>query len=174
MMMEKIDSNLLGGFAVNSKKKQLKIILIVFFIDILIVFFCNFLNTILFNRNDIPVNNSSSFFMRYGICWGIIMIILIGPLIEEVTFRLGLSFRKKDVIISMMFLLLYISKLLIKDNYWLFIPVVIAGILLLFLFAKFTTQKFYLNIKKNRGFYILISSVLFTIIHLFSYNKIEI
>lgn len=167
--------NLFRESKVYSGKKQLQIILIVFFIDILIVLFCNFLNTILFDQNNIPLNNSSLFLSRYGIYWGMLIIILIGPFIEELTFRLGFSFRKTDVIISIAFLLLYVSKLLIKkNNELLFIPIVIIAILLSFLLAKFTTQRFYSNMNENRIFYIISFSLLFAIIHIFSFNKIEI
>lgn len=48
--------------------------------------------------------------------WSILFVVLIGPIMEELAFRLGFSFRKKDVLIGIFFLSLYAISLQLSHH----------------------------------------------------------
>jgi membrane protease YdiL (CAAX protease family) len=116
-----------------------------------------------------------SVFHKYGYLIGAIYICLIGPVFEEVIFRFGLSFKKRHVLISVFIALTYFTAGFIHFKYpQIKILLVIAEAIITWtLMIVFVENNDLVITNKRKVVYIIISSCLFGLIHVFNYRPID-
>jgi hypothetical protein len=116
-----------------------------------------------------------SVFHKYGYLIGAIYICLIGPVFEEVIFRFGLSFKKRQVLIFVFIALTYFTAGFIHfQNPQIKLLLVIAEAIIIWtLMIVFVENNDLLITNKRKVVYIIISSCLFGLIHLFNYRPID-
>jgi hypothetical protein len=168
-------SDLLGFTKINGGKKgKIQLFLVVSFVDILVTFLCGIIIIKLFDVNKLPVSPVSSL-LECSVYKQIILIVLIGPFVEEMIFRKGLSFKKSDVIISMLFVIPFFLRKMIWGNYYLIVLTILSVLFLCFYLMRFTTQSNYSNMKEKYGSLIITISLLaFTWLHFVDFNIIEV
>lgn len=103
-----------------------------------------------------------------------LLIAVVMPLIEEGAFRLGLSFKKKDVIIALPLLSLYLFSLMfslfgISDTIIrISLPIIMLTI---FITCLKIPETFFQSLKEKKGTLIIyISTILFALIHITNYQ----
>lgn len=111
---------------------------------------------------------------QFGTALLIFLVIPFQPLLEEMAFRLGLSFNKRDILISIYTLLLFGLGSLHGGINKISLPLLIVygaiGILLFVLYKKGELQ-FFANIRENaKNIIILIYIVVFAFMHIFNFN----
>ncbi|RMZ58992.1 CPBP family intramembrane metalloprotease [Chryseobacterium nematophagum] len=104
--------------------------------------------------------------------------VLLGPILEEILFRLWLVYSKVNLSITITCLLLWISALAF-DIYWFdtiklviyyILSFIVLFTLFFFLFKKYESEKLINFWKKNQKVFITISSILFGVIHIWNYT----
>ena len=97
---------------------------------------------------------------------------VIAPLIEEIVFRLGLSFKKWQVGVALAFIPIFIGWSNIKSITWISGIIYIAAMAIIYLAVmKFTTQEFWSRLKDNRMVAAMwITSIAFGLVHLNAFS----
>jgi hypothetical protein len=104
----------------------------------------------------------------------LLMVGVIAPIVEECMFRLSLSFKKRDIILSVAVILGVIIYNFFDNNYIILSIIVLFGLFGLYLVAQLK-QDVFNKMKDLCGKYILYFSILlFTIAHLTNFGNFEI
>ncbi|MGM9506326.1 CPBP family glutamic-type intramembrane protease [Larkinella sp. GY13] len=122
-------------------------------------------NSILENHHE-----SSSLLEEYGVIIGAIIVTLIGPLIEEISFRLILNPTKKNIIISSTIFFFLIS----GPVWYLSTFPTIRLLICFFIFIFFYTFSDFFNdklLRLNKFFLLAISSFGFALFHIFNFSN---
>lgn len=104
--------------------------------------------------------------------------VLLGPLLEEIVFRLWLIYDKINISISVTYFLLWVSAKVFGVHWFSTISFILVFVLLFiliftalfFLLKKYENQKLFDFWKKNQKVFIIISSILFAAIHIGNYT----
>lgn len=117
-----------------------------------------------------------SFLAKYGYWKAILYVSLIGPIIEEIIFRLPLSFKSKHIAIAFGFALVLLAKIIPGlGNQNLTINILARAALFAvgyFALLKSLPQNTALNKKTQKGF-ILASIIVFGLLHTFNYAPFQ-
>lgn len=107
--------------------------------------------------------------------WSLATVGIIAPLIEELVFRVGLSFKKWQVALGLVFIPIFICWANIKTVTWISgaIYILIAAAIY-FAVSKFTTEEYWKKLKENRLVAAMwITSIAFGLVHLFAFSFIS-
>lgn len=101
---------------------------------------------------------------------------IIAPLIEETLFRLGLSFKKWQVALSLAFIPIFIGWSDVKTLTWISGSLyILSAVLVYFAVNRFTSQEFWSRLKENRMVASMwITSIAFGLVHLHAFNFISL
>ena len=109
--------------------------------------------------------------MEHGVWRELAMIMIVAPLLEECAFRLGLSFRKRDVATSLGALTLFLVSRIAGSWLWAAVPAVAVTAAVQFA----STDEFWLNLKdKWLKPAAVASAVLFGLAHLFAMQGLSL
>jgi len=101
-------------------------------------------------------------------------VIFIGPVLEEIYFRLLLRINKKNLIIFSINNLFVIAFFIYNKYYFIAGILVFINILMLFLLRFITLKVVKSFLENNFNYYFYISAVLFGILHIFNFNVLSI
>ena len=131
--------------------------------------------TLLLEKNGIEIVNLASpenLYARFG-KYTLLIVGLIVPIVEECMFRLPLSFKKRDILLSIVAILGYIV-LFIDSSFFILSAIVLCGGLVFYLLAR-QKQEGFDKVKGLYGKYILyFSIILFAVAHLTNFESFEI
>ncbi|RLJ33459.1 CAAX prenyl protease-like protein [Chryseobacterium sp. 7] len=104
--------------------------------------------------------------------------VLLGPLLEEIVFRLWLIYDKINISISVAYILLWVSAKVFGVHWFSSIPYVLIFVLvfisiftaLFFLLKRYENQKIISFWEKNQKLFIIISCIFFGAIHIGNYT----
>jgi hypothetical protein len=117
-----------------------------------------------------------SFLAKYGYWKAILYVSLIGPIIEEIIFRLPLSFKNKHIAVAFGFALVLLARLIPGlGNQGLIINILARAVIFVigyFALLKSLPQSIALNKKTQKGF-ILASIIVFGLLHTFNYAPFQ-
>lgn len=100
------------------------------------------------------------------------VIIIVGPLIEEIAFRLGLSFKKKNLLVAIPFLCFFILSSLV-GSYKNFILLKLVACILVFISLLFTTQEYWTSFNTKFGkAVIIVLALTFGWMHILNYDVV--
>jgi len=107
---------------------------------------------------------------RHHLLHSFFITVLLYPMIEELTFRLGTNFKKRNVIISLSFLLLVFIDRYVGYNYFdalqYKLPICIAFALLLYCIPQ---KYFQIETAWKKGFAVYAITILFALLHITNY-----
>lgn len=151
-------------------KKQIIIKAIAFYVTTQIVVFLGLLFTFLslrffdFDTNYFKEKTSSNSFSNLPF-----YIAIIAPIYEEIAFRLGLSFKKIHIAISLSFLFLIFSSFLTSYNEFIAIKLVVC--FFIFIIISFTSQNFWNEYQRRFGKQtIIFFTLLFALAHINNFD----
>lgn len=102
-----------------------------------------------------------------------LIVAIIMPLIEEGAFRLGLSFKKRDVVVALPLLSLYLLFLIfnsLNTNITIVKSILPIAMIAIIIIAVKIPEAIYLSLKNKIGtFIIYMSTILFALIHITNY-----
>ena len=121
----------------------------------------------IFFRVDINISNLSEDYItsKFNLAFYYFLLLLLGPFLEEVVFRLGLSFKRRDIIVSISFLSLFF----LYKEYW-YISLLLCTIIIVLL--KNSNFDIIVNNSKElyRNSFIYIISFAFVVLHFSNFS----
>lgn len=109
-----------------------------------------------------------------GVWKSSLSVILIGPILEEISYRLWLSFKKRDVAIGLgVFCITHLSIFVSRDQSWYpYIALYIVGIAIAAAIWCFSSQKFWSKIRHRYGNVLIWMSIfLFGFVHILNCSE---
>lgn len=118
-----------------------------------------------------PLDSEKSELREKGILYMLFLVVFFGPLIEELSFRLGLSFQRKHVAISVAAMAYMLSSVLSGSGHFQDVPYKLVLAIVIGLLLYGIGQKTFDNIQQKHGKTILWIMILsFGFIHVLNYE----
>lgn len=116
---------------------------------------------------------TDSYFYNVGKPVFLLDMMLLAPIVEELAFRYGFSFKKNAISVGLVFLLTMVVGIITKSAYSTIACFVIASILSYYLYMS-KEQTYFDKIKTNYGRYIVhVVTALFALLHIFNYSYFD-
>ena len=143
-------------------------VVFIFLIDI-----CTKLYTVFGFEYRTVLRARSNMLIDWGNLWGTLFYLIIAPVIEETAWRLGISFKKHHVAISLGVTCMYIPRIFVGMRFLspFSLSLIGLGLMIYCIIVRYTNDQFWIKIKKKYSKYIVwILIIAFTMLHLHNYN----